>query len=61
MLRLFFAPLTRSIRIKWLLEELGLEHEIIVRQFDPAAPYVGQDTPSGRYPVLYDGDTMLSM
>jgi glutathione S-transferase len=60
MLRLFFAPLTRSIRIKWLLEELGLEHEIIPRQFDRTAPYVGQDTPSGRYPVLYDGDTMLS-
>jgi glutathione S-transferase len=59
MLRLYFAPLTRSIRIKWLLEELGLEHEIIPRRFDPAAPYVGQDTPSGRYPVLYDGDTML--
>lgn len=60
MLRLLFAPLTRSIRIKWLLEELGLEHEMIFRQFDRAAPYAGQDTPSGRYPVLYDGDTMLS-
>jgi glutathione S-transferase len=60
MLRLYFAPLTRSIRIKWLLEELGIEHELIPRQFDRAAPYRGQDTPSGRYPVLYDGDTMLS-
>ena len=60
MLRLYFAPLTRSIRIKWLLEELGLEHEIIPRQFDRVAPYAGQDTPSGRYPVLYDGDTVLS-
>jgi glutathione S-transferase len=60
MLRLLFAPLTRSIRIKWLLEELGLPHEIIPRQFDRSAPYAGQDTPSGRYPVLYDGETMLS-
>jgi glutathione S-transferase len=60
MLRLFFAPLTRSIRIKWLLEELGLKHEIVPRQFNPAAAGSGQDTPSGRYPVLYDGDTMLS-
>jgi glutathione S-transferase len=32
----------------------------ISRQFDRAAPGAGQDTPSGRYPVLYDGDTMLS-
>jgi len=60
MLRLYFAPLTRSIRIKWLLEELGLEHEIVPRQFDRTAPGARQDTPSGRYPVLYDGDTMLS-
>ena len=60
MLRLYFAPLTRSIRIKWLLEELGLAHEIIPRTFDRTAPGSGQDTPSGRYPVLYDGDTMLS-
>ncbi len=60
MLRLYFAPLTRSIRIKWLLEELGLAHEIVPRQFDRAADYARQDTPSGRYPVLYDGDTMLS-
>src|ERR1700753_2013310 len=60
MLRLYFAPLTRSIRIKWLLEELGLEHEIVPRKFDAAAVGNGQDTPSGRFPVLYDGDTMLS-
>jgi glutathione S-transferase len=60
MLRLYFAPLTRSIRIKWLLEELELKHEIIPRQFDRAAAFSGQATPSGRYPVLYDGDTMLS-
>jgi len=59
MLRLYFAPLTRSIRIKWLLEELGLAHEIIPRQFD-RTPGARQDTPSGRYPVLCDGDTMLS-
>ncbi|HEY7976897.1 MAG TPA: glutathione S-transferase family protein [Rhizomicrobium sp.] len=60
MLQLYFAPLTRAIRIKWLLEELGIEHEIIPRQFDRAAPYAGQDTPSGRYPVLHDGDVVLS-
>ena len=60
MLRLYFAPLTRSIRIKWLLEELGLEHEIIPKQFDRIAPYAGQDVPFGRYPVLHDGDTVLS-
>ncbi|HEY4114846.1 MAG TPA: glutathione S-transferase N-terminal domain-containing protein, partial [Rhizomicrobium sp.] len=60
MLRLYFAPLTRAIRIKWLLEELGLPHELIPRQFNRTALYAGQDTPSGRYPVLEDGDIVLS-
>jgi len=60
MLQLYFAPLTRSIRIKWLLEELGVEHEIVKRAFDREAQYAGQDTPSGRYPVLCDGDIVLS-
>jgi glutathione S-transferase len=60
MLQLYFAPLTRSIRIKWLLEELEVEHEIVLRQFDRAASYAGQNTPSGRFPVLCDGATVLS-
>ena len=60
MLQLYFAPLTRSIRIKWLLEELGLEHEIVMRAFDPAAQGTGQNTPSGRFPGLCDGDIVLS-
>lgn len=60
MLQLYFAPLTRSIRIKWLLEELGVDHEILLRRFDPRTHGVGQDTPSGRFPVLCDGETMLS-
>jgi glutathione S-transferase len=60
MLRLYFAPLTRAIRIKWLLEELELAHEIIPRVFDRSAAFAGQDTPSGRYPALYDGQTLLS-
>ncbi len=29
MLKLHFAPLTRSIRIRWLLEELELEYELL--------------------------------
>ncbi len=60
MLQLYFAPLTRSIRIKWLLDELGVEHEIIPKQFDRAASGTGQDTPSGRFPVIRDGDLVLS-
>jgi glutathione S-transferase len=60
MLQLYFAPLTRSIRIKWLLEELGVDHEIHLRRFEPRAYGAGQDTPSGRFPVLCDGETTLS-
>jgi glutathione S-transferase len=59
-LQLYFAPLTRSIRIAWLLEELGVAHEILLRRFDPKAHGAGQDTPSGRSSVLCDGGMMLS-
>jgi len=28
MIKLWFAPRTRSVRVRWLLEELGLPHEL---------------------------------
>jgi len=28
LLKLYHAPRTRSVRIRWLLEELGIQHEL---------------------------------
>lgn len=60
MITLFFAPLTRAIRIRWLLEELGLDYRIVETEFDRKAGPAGQNTPSGRFPVLQDGEVTLS-
>ncbi len=58
MLRLHHAPMARSLRILWLLEEMGLEYEIVDAetgyQQDPA--FLARN-PLGLLPVLEDGDT----
>jgi glutathione S-transferase len=61
MLKLQFAPLTRSIRIRWLLEELGLEYELVRSEFNrDGGKGFAQNTPSGNYPYLEDGNVALS-
>lgn len=61
MLKLHFAPLTRSIRIRWLLEELGLEYELLRSEYNrDGSRGFAQDTPSGQYPYIEDGDVALS-
>ena len=52
MLRLWFAPRTRSVRILWLLEELGLpyegkEHEPFLQRFSNAALHAAPGDPRG--------------
>jgi glutathione S-transferase len=60
-IKLHFAPLTRSIRIRWLLEELGVEYELITSTYNrDGSRGFAQDTPSGNYPYLEDGDIALS-
>lgn len=59
MIKLYHAALTRSIRILWLLEELGLPYEIAgVTFLPPSTPY-SQSTPSGKLPCIQDGDLTL--
>lgn len=61
MIKLHFAPLTRSIRIRWLLEELGLEHELVRSEYNrDGSRGFAQATPSGNYPFLEDGNVALS-
>lgn len=61
MLKLHFAPLTRSIRIKWLLEELELPHEIVSVAYNRDGDKgFAQRTPSGNFPYVEDGEIGLS-
>lgn len=55
MLKLYSAPRTRSIRVAWLMEEMGIDYEIVTGTFQqtPTTFYI-QDTPTGKYPTIDD-------
>jgi glutathione S-transferase len=59
MLTLYYAPRTRSVRIRWLLEELELPHELRRVPFAPPQAMFTQATPSGKFPVLVDGGVVI--
>jgi glutathione S-transferase len=59
MLKLYHARRTRSARILWLLEELGAIYEVETCEFiRPESPF-SQRTPSGKFPVLEDGEVVI--
>lgn len=61
-MKIHFAPNSRSVRIVWLFEELGLPYELEMYKLgDPkmrSADYL-QIHPVGRVPALEDGDVTL--
>ena len=60
MIKLYHAPRTRSVRILWLLEELGLPYQLERVDFlPPAQRFFAQDTPSGKLPTIEDGDVVM--
>ena len=59
MIKLYHAQFTRSIRILWLLEELGLRYELVTVAFKPPRHSFEQDTPSGKFPSIEDDGVVL--
>ena len=59
MITLYHAPRTRSVRILWLLEELGLPYELKKVEFARPAKTFSQRTPLGKLPVIEDGEVMI--
>lgn len=58
MYKIIGFPKTRAMRVMWLLEELGEDYEI-----DPAMPQseaVRAISPSGKVPILVDGDLVVT-
>ena len=62
MIKLYHAQLTRSVRILWLLEELGLPYELATVPFAPpttGATGFAQATPLGKFPTIEDGELTM--
>lgn len=60
MIKLYYAPRTRSMRVLWLLEELGVPYALErVRFVPPATRFFAQATPLGKLPVIEDGEVRL--
>jgi len=61
-MKLYFAPRTRAIRPRWLLEELGVPYELVrldlARQENSTPAYLAVH-PLGELPALVDGEVTL--
>lgn len=63
MITVYHLSSSRSERIVWLMEELGLEYKLELFQREPngaAPPPMKALHPLGRAPVIRDGDTVLA-
>ena len=60
MVKLWYAPQTRAIRVVWLLEELGLPYTLERVEFAPTSnEFFIQKTPLGKLPVLEDDGVLM--
>ena len=61
MIKVYFAPFARSLRILWTLEELNAPYEPVRVQFPPrlAQPDYLHINPLGQIPTLIDGEIKL--
>lgn len=67
MIRLYGSPITRAQRVMWMLDEIGVRYEQVPTAGVPSLlgdpvprEEVERLNPSGKVPVLVDGDLVLS-
>jgi glutathione S-transferase len=60
-MKVYHSPRTRSLRVLWMLEEMGLAYEVVTLGFPPARtnPEYLEVNPVGTVPALRDGDVLL--
>ena len=62
-MKVYFAPNSRAVRTVWLLNELGLDHELVRFQLGDKAMRAPEHlavNPNGRVPTLVDGSVTVS-
>jgi glutathione S-transferase len=61
MITVYHAPRSRSVRVRWLLEELGLPYELHTLAFPEGlrAPEYRKVNPLARVPAIRDGDVTM--
>jgi glutathione S-transferase len=62
-MKLYEFPPTRSIRARWMLQELAVDFETITVNLaagEHRRPEFLQVNPAGKLPVLVDGDLVLT-
>lgn len=62
-MKLYFAPRTRSVRPRWLLEELGVPYDLVridLAREENRTPEFLQLNPLAEVPVLVDGEVILN-
>jgi glutathione S-transferase len=60
MLQIFHNPRTRSFRVLWLAEEMGLPYEIKAETLGKPSAELLAANPSGKLPAIRDGETAMS-
>jgi glutathione S-transferase len=60
MLQIFHIPRTRSLRILWLAEEMGLPYEIKPETLGKPSAELLAANPSGKVPTIRDGAMVMS-
>jgi glutathione S-transferase len=59
-MKTYHVPRTRSVRVLWMLEEMGLAYEAVKISFPPTDPEFLALNPTGTLPLLIDGDVRLT-
>ena len=60
MIKVFHAPRSRSLRVLWMLEEMGLPYEVEPGSLMAPSEAFLKANPTRTLPVLVDGDTIIT-
>jgi glutathione S-transferase len=62
-MKVYFAPQSRAVRTVWLLEEIGMDYELVrfsLGQKEMRSPEYTKVNPNGRVPTVVDGNVVIT-